>query len=300
MVLVRSYSRHSCVIRCDAETSGAGQLAGDDLGGALLVGRVAIREEEDHRHGLDALGRELARGVPDGVLVEGHEDLAARAEALRHLEASPARHERCRTPVEHVVHLEEIAAPDLEDVAEALGRDEARPGPCSLEERIDADGRAVDDEAAVRELRARLVDAAEHAVEEIARRAERLAGGDGARGLVEDDQVREGAADVDADSLCHASAPNRGGALGSERAPHKSTSEYRVIPRGWQQARGKAFAITAPAPRTCPHDTAVSSPFPCRAGPRRSRRPAWNPWRSAFARPCCTWFPSTCRSRHRA
>ncbi len=186
---------------------GAGQLAGDDLGGALLVGRVAIREEEDHRHGLDALGGELARGVPDGVLVEGHEDLAARAEALRHLEASPSRHERCRTPVEHVVHLEEIAASDLEDVAEALGRDEARPGPCSLEERIDADGRAVDDEAAVRELRARLVDAAEHAVEQIARRAERLAGGDGARGLVEHDQVREGAADVDADSLCHASAP---------------------------------------------------------------------------------------------
>ena len=61
------------------------------------------------------------------------------------------------------------------------------------------------------ELRARLVDAAEHAVEEIARRAERLAGGDGARGLVEHDQVREGAADVDADSLSHASAPNEAG-----------------------------------------------------------------------------------------
>ena len=67
------------------------------------------------------------------------------------------------------------------------------------------------DEAAVRELRARLVDAAEHAVEEIARRAERLGVGDGARGLVEHDQVRERAADVDADSLCHASPePRRG------------------------------------------------------------------------------------------
>ena len=203
MVLVRSYSRHSCVIRCDAETAAAGSSSATISAARCSWAGSRYEKRKHDRHGLDALGGEPARGVPDGVLVERHEDLAARAQALRHLEAAAARHERRRPPVEHVVHPEEVAAADLEHVAEALGRDEAGPGALALEERVDADGRAVDDEPAVREPRARLVDAAEHAVEEIARRAERLGGDDRAGGLVERDQVREGAADVDADSESH-------------------------------------------------------------------------------------------------
>ena len=61
----------------------------------------------------------------------------------------------------------------------------------------------MDDEPAVGEPGARLVDAAEHAVEELARGAERLGVDDGARRLVERDEVREGAADVDADPEGH-------------------------------------------------------------------------------------------------
>ena len=57
----------------------------------------------------------------------------------------------------------------------------------------------MDDEAAIFEADARLVDAVEDTLEERARRAQRLAVDDGARGLVERHEIREGATDVDAD-----------------------------------------------------------------------------------------------------
>ena len=176
-----------------------GQRLRQDLGGALLVRGIAIREEEDERDGLHAVVREALRGGAYRTFVERYQNVALGIEPLRHLQAAPARHEWRRPPIEHVVHPQEIAAADLEDVAEAFGRHQPRARALAFEERVDADGRAVDDETAVLELDARLVDAVEHTLEERVRRAQRLAVDDGARGLVERHEIREGAANVDAD-----------------------------------------------------------------------------------------------------
>ena len=180
-----------------------GHLGRHDLRGSLLVGGVAIREQEDDRHRLDAGGQQLAGGRPHGLFVERHQHLARRAQALRHLARAAARHQWLGTPIEHVVHLQEVAAADLEDVAKSRGGDEAGARPLQLEERVDPDRGPVDDEPAVRQPDAGLVDAGEDALEELAGGAQSLGGDDGARGLVERDEVREGAADVDADSQSH-------------------------------------------------------------------------------------------------
>jgi hypothetical protein len=74
-----------------------------------------------------------------------------------------------------------------------------------LEQRVDADGRAVNDEPTVGQPHAGLVHAAQDALE-CARRAERLGGHDDTRRFVERDEIRERAADVDADSQGHASS----------------------------------------------------------------------------------------------
>src|SRR5262249_48071268 len=98
------------------------------------------------------------------------------------------------------------APPDLEDVAEARGGEESRPRPLLLEEGVDADGRPVDDQPAVRQAQAGLVDAPEHTVEQVARGAEGLGGGDRAGGLVQGHQVRERAPDAAAEGVGHRDA----------------------------------------------------------------------------------------------
>ena len=120
--------------------------------------------------------------------------------------AATARHQRLGPPIEHVVHLQKVAAPDLEDVPKSLGRDEPGARALPLEQRVDADGRAVNDEPTVGQPHAGLVHAAQDALEELARRAERLGGDHGTRRFVERDEIRERATDVDADSQGHASS----------------------------------------------------------------------------------------------
>jgi len=129
-------------MRCEA--------GGHDLRGALLVGGVAIREQEDDRHRLDAGGEQLAGGRPHRLFVERHQHVAGRAQPLRHLVRAAARHQRLGTPIEHVVHLQEVAAADLEDVAKPFGGDETGARPLQLDERVDPDRGPVDDEPAVR------------------------------------------------------------------------------------------------------------------------------------------------------
>src|SRR5262252_5789223 len=261
---------------------GAGQLRRHDLRGAPLVGRVPVREEEDHGHRLDAFRRELPGGSSDGALVEGHEHLAPRRQALHHLQASPPRHERRGPAVEDVVHPQEVAATDLEDVPEALCRDEAGSRPLALEERIDTDGGAVDDEATVGKTRARLVDAAKDAPQQVGRCAERLGVDDRTGCLVQRHQVREGAADVDTDPECHANAPRpvAGPAITSEfprilRASiGRSPGSRNLRPASaWQQTHSAKARGKSGQARGLPHlPAAAGRAGATRSGHRTSRR----------------------------
>ncbi len=197
----------------------------DQLGGAPLVLRVAEREHEAHRDRLDPVLAQPAGRVADGRLVQRDQHLAPRGHALAHLEAAAARHQGGGPAVEHIVHAQEVAPADLEHVPEPLGGDEAGQHALALEQGVDPDGGPVDDEAAVGQARPRLVHAPENPLEQVVRGGEGLGVHQGAGRLVQRDQVREGATDVDADPECHGCAKYTG-------AWPRVASRALSIPRG--------------------------------------------------------------------
>ena len=85
--------------------------------------------------------------VANRALVERHPDLAARAEALAHLEAQRARHERLRLLVLQVVEHRDPEPAHLEHVAKALGRHERHGRAATLEHRVGRDRARVHDAA---------------------------------------------------------------------------------------------------------------------------------------------------------
>ncbi len=83
VVLVRSYSRHSCVMRCETETDTPGislatiSAARCSCAGSRYENRNAIATDSTPSAG------ERAGGRPDGGLVERHQHVARRRQPLR-------------------------------------------------------------------------------------------------------------------------------------------------------------------------------------------------------------------------
>jgi len=149
-----------------------------------------------------AVGRELGDDLPSPVLVEGAQDRAVGQEPLADLATEASWHERRRRIDEEIVHVVAAFVADLERVAEALGGEERRPRPLALDEGIGRERGAVDDRPNGARRDPRLVekhrDALFDAVRRILRRGEDLAYARDPRRLVDDDEIGERAADVDA------------------------------------------------------------------------------------------------------
>ncbi len=169
---------------------------------ALVVGvRVGVQEADGDRLDLQ-LGAAVGHRV-ERVHVERLEHLARAVDALGHLEAQPARHERLRLVVAEVVHVRPVAAADEEDVAEAAGRHERGARALALGDRVDHDRAAVDEERRLGEVHPRRLDRLEHALGDRARGGRDLRRDQPAGALVERDQVGERAADVRGDAQAH-------------------------------------------------------------------------------------------------
>ena len=86
-------------------------------------------------------------GARDGILVKRYELTAQIVHASRDALDAPARHEWTRSNVAEVVHALEwhVAAPDLQEVPESGVREHAGPGAASLQDRIQAQRRPVDE-----------------------------------------------------------------------------------------------------------------------------------------------------------
>ncbi len=171
---------------------------------AQLVHGIEEREEQRHRHGLDTLGLELVDGGGERRLVERHQHFAGGADALTYLDPPSARRQparRLRLEIE-VVHLPPDLPADLENVAEALGGDEADTRALAFQHGIGRDG------GAVREAGDRARRHAQAAGDLVERSDHRAAGLGANRRHLEDvtcgrraqDHVRERAADVDTDA----------------------------------------------------------------------------------------------------
>src|SRR5262249_58216195 len=82
---------------------------------------------------LDRLHLECCDRRIQALRVEWHQHLALRVDTLLHRQPQPPRHQGRRQIDVDVVLLEAILVADLDDVAEALGRQQRGLGPRSLD-----------------------------------------------------------------------------------------------------------------------------------------------------------------------
>ena len=171
----------------------------DHLAGCALVLGIDVGVQEAHRDRLDALGFERRARLGDAALLQRLVHLAGGEQALLRLVGEPARHQRPVAVEEQVVGLRPVAAADDVDVARAARHHQAGLGALALDQRVDRDGRAVDQLVDVGGVEPALADAVDDALHELRRRGQALGLDERAGPVVEPDQVGERPADVDRD-----------------------------------------------------------------------------------------------------
>jgi hypothetical protein len=110
-----------------------------------LVSRVRPGVEKADGHRLHAGLQDGAGHRLELALVEGSEDLASVGHPLCDLESQSPGDERLRLRVGEVVQIGTVGATDLQHIAEAPGGDERGGHPPALGDRVDDDGRPVDE-----------------------------------------------------------------------------------------------------------------------------------------------------------
>ncbi len=169
------------------------------VAGPQLVRRVGVGVDQHDGDGVHSLGAEDLGGGQD---IGGREVAHRRpvvGDPLPRLPAEPARHQGRRRGPEQVVRIVPVAPPDLKDVPEPLGGDQADRRPAPLQQRVEPDGGAVDEVGAALEQTGacRRVDGGQHPDLGGLRRRRPLGHRDLTGLGVVRDQVGERAADVD-------------------------------------------------------------------------------------------------------
>ena len=180
------------------DEAGLGPKAADDLGRTPLVGRVGVGVEEDDRDRPTALLRQATRRRFDLQGVDRLADLARGERPFADLEAAVARHDRREGPPEPP-GPRPIAPAHLEHVAEPASREDPGGGDLALEHGVRADRRAMDEHLDRPSPSRACFQPFEETHGLAASGTRHLRGLDPATPLVEEDEVRKGPADIDAD-----------------------------------------------------------------------------------------------------
>ena len=193
----------------------SGQPPPQLVGHGRFVPRVAEREEQAH-------GDRLRIDLRQRLEIERPQN-ALRPDPLVDAEAALERHERLRMVVAEPVEMSARLPTQVEQVLEPGGRDERRLRALALEERVRRDGRPVRE--ALQVARADGSSGREHRLL-LARRGRHLGRRDAA--ILDEDGVRERAADVDAENAHGANVRGRrcvetgdGGTEDGDRAPRR-------------------------------------------------------------------------------
>ncbi len=169
---------------------------GGNLGRAALVRRIGVGVEEVDDEGLATLVEQGGDGGADAFLVERLAHRARGLHALPDLEPEVARDHR-HEAAGHAVGLRPRPPAELDDVAKTLRGDHARAGEAAFEDGVRRRRRAVHDEVDVGRRCSRLGERGDDAVRLVVGRRRRLGDAHPAVASVDQDQVGEGAADVD-------------------------------------------------------------------------------------------------------
>src|SRR5262245_31494928 len=198
----------------------------------VLVPRVAVEEEDGRR--LDAaLGQHTAE-CRDLVLVERRLDLAVGQHPLPDLEAQRTLDQRPVLSEEQVVGIGAVDAADLVDVAEAFGDEKRGLGARALQDGVDGDRGAVQEQAGGSVVASRLLHSGIDAVDQAFRRRQGLAEAQIAGAVIEDGDVGERAADIGGETKVRAVGSGRG-------------TRFHSVGRDWRRySRGRQAGSTSP------------------------------------------------------
>ena len=178
------------------DEGGGPDLARDGAGGLLVRGiGIGMDEADDQR-----LGAELeqpAHGGPHRVGVERDHHIALGVDALRHFEAQLARDQRLEA-ADHAVAEGPRAAAELQHIAEARSGDQAAARALAFENGVGADSGAVHQRRQVLDRDAAVAQSREHAARLVVGRRRDLDDAKPVRAFVDEQQVGESAAHVDA------------------------------------------------------------------------------------------------------
>src|SRR5215218_723513 len=237
----------------------------EDAGGLQLVGRVSVRVHEADRHRLHAFLPEEVRHGFERFGIQRYENLPLVVEALVDFLPEISGHEGLRLGEVEVVEVGTVAAGDLQHVAEAAGRDEARFGPPALRQRVDDHGGAVGEELDLRGIEAGLAQTLDHTPLEIRRGGVHLDGTAPPGFLVEVDEVGEGAAHVGRHTHLYPECSSVTAARGLSSGDVRSDEEHQYPERRHQD------------------DDDDPGPVPCASG-RRHSSPPFSGVEEVFAR----------------
>jgi hypothetical protein len=186
-----------------------GELLARDVARPLLMRCVQVREQEADRYRLDTGGAKRSRRLAHRSLVERSQYLAARwRQALGDREAMPALDQRPILPGNFLpdrIMLRTLVASDVDDIAIAGSRNHASDRPVIFQHGIGADRRAVQHmvDRLTRQVEAcaQGADPGDHAARRVVLCRRRLVDQGPAGFRVGKNDVREGAADIDADQV---------------------------------------------------------------------------------------------------
>ena len=172
----------------------------------LFVPRIEIGMQEADGDRLDAVARHRfgeRRTQPFEIGRSQHR--AVVFDALRHFEAQMARHQRLGKPDAQIEEVVAALEPDIERVAEALAHEHRRRRAFAFDHRIGHQRGAVDDRRQLRDGDPGLgrddADALDHGLRRIGSAGQALMRRDLAHLVVEEREIGERAADVDADAV---------------------------------------------------------------------------------------------------
>ncbi len=173
----------------------------DERPHALLVVGIAVGVHQAHRDRLDIVGHQLLHRAQHRHLVERLDDATVGSDALGDLEPARTAHQRLGEGQEQVIDVVALLDADLEHVAETLGRDEADRRALALDDGVGDQRRAVNDLVEIADGDAggghHIGETAQRTLGRIGRRGQALVETNGRVALVEQDEVGEGASDID-------------------------------------------------------------------------------------------------------